>query len=117
VVHAILNLHGDLGALHWVFHPFSAEPARALIPLTLQHIIAVLQRFQKGELPASDVESWADLVQSLGEIGEGGDGAELFQIICELQDYDLRGFPLTPEQAGAYIRRCSALLSRPLESS
>jgi hypothetical protein len=79
-----------------------------LVELRAEHVVAVLERFLRGDLRAEDVHMWADLVEGRDDIGlEQAHQEALKQAIFQLATPELEG-PLGEAMARRLIAELNA---------
>ena len=76
--------------------------------LTRADVIQILQRYQAGELPATDCRRWAEALEGRDDLGfEDGWEDTLKELLLEIATPELTE-PLTPEFAHGWERRLAA---------
>ncbi len=75
------------------------EPA--IVDLTSEHVVAVLERFIGGELTAEDVDRWANMVECREDLSS----TEIVDdVIFDLANPFMMIHPLSAESAMQYVR-------------
>jgi hypothetical protein len=98
---ALLGFGGALSEISAVLAEFSWDSSSELVTLKGDKFSAILKRYLAGDLSASDVENWANLVESRDDI----DYSAYSEEIHVLANPVLEG-PITREVAMRYFEKC-----------
>ena len=90
VLRALVQYHLPIDSTLAELAQFAWDVDKPLLPLSRLDIQNILTRFISHELSASQVESWADLIECRDDIDLSGEAGTLAEIIFRLANPSLR---------------------------
>ncbi len=76
-----------------------------LVTLSRVHVVGLLQRYLRGELTSSDLETWADAVEGRDDIGYEQDHGDVLRALVFETANPTLAEPITPSYAHGWITR------------
>jgi hypothetical protein len=76
-----------------------------LVVLSRAHVLRLLQRYLRGELESSDLETWADAVEARDDIGYEHDQDDALRAFVFETANPTLAEPISPGYADRWIRR------------
>lgn len=91
----LADLRAELASFPW-------DTEAPLFTLHSDHVIAILERYLRGELSAAEVEAWAEILEVREDVGYANDEQKVRSAIFLLANPSLDG-TLTPDRARALL--------------
>ena len=105
ILNSLLQWDQPLAQLTSLVQELDWDSEEELVFLSPNHIQSALERFLKGEVTASEVESWANLIEGREDVGfQTNTETLLKELIYELANPTLT-HPLTQQTANAWLQR------------
>jgi hypothetical protein len=91
-VQSLARFDTPLNLLRDYLAPFSFDwPGAPLAILRREHLLAVLDRWQRGELSGEDVEEWANLVEVRDDLDHDRADSAVGRAVFDLANPDIQG--------------------------